>query len=142
MSFSLLGPGIKIGGKIDSLGGYSPDVAGGTGDGISNFTKFATNLFGFLTTLAGLMFLLYFVLGGLKWITAGGDKGKVEEAQKQMTNAAIGLIVVVAAYGIAMIIGGVLGLQILNPSKVLESITPGSSSSSIYDDARVGGIGK
>lgn len=114
----------QLGGEIKKLGGYSPDVAGGTGTGVANFSKFATNLFGMMTTVAGLMFLLYFVLGGLRWITAGGDQGKVEDSKKQMTNAAVGLVVVVAAYAIAFIVGGVLGLNILNPSKVIDELKP------------------
>lgn len=87
-------------------------------------TTFTSNLFGFLTTVAGLMFILYFVLGGLRWISAGGDAQKVETAKTQMTQAAIGVIVVVSAWAIAFIIGTVLGLDILNPQDIL-GITPG-----------------
>ncbi len=72
-----------------------------------------------LTVVGGLAFIIYFVVGALKWITAGGDKGKMTEAQSGMTQAAVGLIAIVASYFIAGIVGGVLGLDILNPVKIL-----------------------
>lgn len=72
-----------------------------------------------LTVFGGLAFVLYFSLGALSWITAGGDKGKVQTAQSQMTQGAIGLIAIIASYFIIGIIGAVLGLDILNPYKTL-----------------------
>lgn len=89
-----------------------------------------TLIVGFLTIVAGLAFLIYFMVGGLSWLTAGGDKGKVESAKQQMTNGAIGMIIVVAAYGIVWIVGELLGIDILNPAALLQSLTgsgPGST---------------
>lgn len=72
-----------------------------------------------LTVTAGLAFILYFMIGGFKWITSSGDKNKAEEAKTELTQAAIGLIVVAVSYFIAGIVGGVVGIDILNPGKVL-----------------------
>lgn len=101
----------------------------GTIEGVGQFQKSATaltQLGPFISTIitaisviAGLAFLLYFMLGGLKWITSSGDKGKAEEAKSELTQGAIGLIVVLVSYFIAGIIGGVVGLNILNPIKTL-----------------------
>ncbi|PWU23750.1 hypothetical protein C5B42_01845 [Candidatus Cerribacteria bacterium 'Amazon FNV 2010 28 9'] len=91
------------------------------GDQLSHFLS---SFLGFLTTLAGLMFLIYFIFAALEWITAGGEKGKIEHARQQMVNAALGLIIVIAAYGIAGIIGGVLGIDILSPARILQSLKP------------------
>lgn len=88
-------------------------------------SRFLSVFVGFATTLAGLMFLIYFIFAGLAWVTAGGDKGKVENAQHQMTNAALGLMIVIASYAIVGIVGGVLGLDILNPGQILRSLAPG-----------------
>lgn len=80
----------------------------------------------FLTVLGGLAFLLYFIFGGLQWTLAGGDTGKVDTAKKQMTNGAIGLIIIVISYGIIAVVGTVLGLDILNPGTVIQkTIGPG-----------------
>ncbi len=89
------------------------------------FTDIFSNTFGVFTLVAGLMFILYFVLGGISWITSGGERDKIQKAQQQMTNAVIGLIIMVAAYGIAFIVGKVLGIDILNPAKyIMENLKP------------------
>lgn len=78
-----------------------------------------SNLITTLTVVGSLAFVVYFTLGGLKWIIAGGDKAKVSEAQTSMTQAAIGLIVIVVSFFIIGIVGAVLGIDILNPFKTL-----------------------
>lgn len=83
----------------------------------------ASVIFGFLTTIAGIAFLLWFVIGGLNWLTAGGDEKRVEQAKNQMTNAAVGLVIVVAAYAIANIIQLILGISILTPGTVIRNLT-------------------
>jgi len=80
---------------------------------------FLSALVGTITVVGGLAFVIYFFLGALKWITAGGDKGKTADAQSSMTQAAIGLIALVASYFVVGIVGGVLGLDILNPLSTL-----------------------
>jgi hypothetical protein len=72
-----------------------------------------------LTIVSGLAFVVYFMLGAFKWITSGGDQNKTEEAKRQLTQAAIGIIVVVVSYFIISIIGSVLGFDLLNPAKSL-----------------------
>ncbi len=78
-----------------------------------------SNLITTLTVVGSLAFVIYFTMGGLKWITAGGDKAKVSEAQTSMTQAAIGLIVIVVSFFVIGIVGAVLGIDILNPFKTL-----------------------
>jgi cytochrome bd-type quinol oxidase subunit 2 len=102
-----------------ATGVFDPNVAaGGQFDSLNNILSLIVT---FLTVLAGLAFLLYFIFGGLQWTLAGGDQGKVDSAKTQMTNGAIGLIIVVLSYGIIAVIGQVLGLQILNPGEVIQT---------------------
>lgn len=81
---------------------------------------FVSRLVAVITAAAGIAFLFYFLTGALSWITAGSDKGKVEGAQKAMTNAAIGLIAVIVSYFIAGIVGEVIGIPILSPAQILQ----------------------
>jgi len=90
------------------------------------FETLASSIFGFLTLVAGLAFILYFVLGAINWITSGGEEARVEKAKNQMTSAAIGLIIVVAAYTVIGIVGTVVGFDILNPASVFSNIVPGA----------------
>lgn len=86
--------------------------------------KLISSLVTTMTVVGGLAFVVYFFIGALKWITAGGDKGKVAEAQSQMTQGAIGLIALVASYFVVGIVGNVLGLDIFNPITTLQKTTP------------------
>lgn len=97
------------------------NVVGSPGD---LFEALASNIFGFLTLLAGMSFLLFFVLGAIKWITSGGDPQKVEGAKNQMVAAGIGLVAVIAAYTVAGIVSLFLGFDILNPGEELHQIGP------------------
>ena len=107
---------VDLGQPIWGIGKYQQGADLQTG---SLLTDFLSSLITTLTVVASLAFAIYFIIGGLKWITSGGDKTKAEEAKTQMTQAAIGLIVVVVAYFIIGIISNVLGLNILDPAAVL-----------------------
>ena len=93
----------------------------------SLFTRLSSTIFGFLTIVAALAFLLYFVLGAITWITSGGSKEQVEKARNQMTNAAIGLVAVIASYTIAGIVSLVLGINILDPCSTLDQVQNGTT---------------
>ena len=76
-------------------------------------------LLGFLTTIASLWFIIRMVFGGISWLSAGGDQKSIQNAQQTITNAIIGLAIVVASYAIISVIGKLLGIEILNPAKML-----------------------
>ncbi len=107
---------------------YAIDLGNITGTGtFQNITgspkeqlgNFLSTLITTITVVGSLAFVVYFTIGGLKWIIAGGDKAKVGEAQAQMTQAAVGLIAIVASFFIVGIVGSVLGIDILNPFNTL-----------------------
>lgn len=103
---------------------FAPQAGTGVEAVGAPIAQFISNLLGFITGLAGIMFLIYLIFAGLSWVTSGGDKGKVEAARNQMTQAALGLVVVIAAYAIAGVVGKVLGLDILNPVSIITTIIP------------------
>jgi hypothetical protein len=49
---------------------------------------------------AGIAALFYLILGGLQWITSGGDKAGVEAAREKITAAMIGLVTFWALTGL------------------------------------------
>ena len=57
-------------------------------------------IMGFLGVIA----IIIILLGGFKWMTAGGNEEKVAEAKKLMISGVIGLVIVLAAYGIALFV--------------------------------------
>jgi hypothetical protein len=53
-----------------------------------------------LLSFLGLIFIALLLLAGYKYMMSRGDSGEVEEAMNSMRNAVIGLLIVLAAYGI------------------------------------------
>jgi hypothetical protein len=51
--------------------------------------------------LLGIIFLVLIVVAGFKWMTAAGNGEQVDSAKSQLTQAIIGLFIILAAYGIA-----------------------------------------
>lgn len=49
-------------------------------------------------SILGALFLTLIIIGGFRWMTAGGNSDKVGEAKKTISNSAIGLVIVVASY--------------------------------------------
>lgn len=61
----------------------------------------AANVIRVLLGFLGIIAVIIILFGGFKWMTAGGNDEKVGEARKLMTQGIIGLIIVLAAWGIA-----------------------------------------
>lgn len=68
-----------------------------------------------VVTLGGVAFIIFLVWGGIEWLTAGGDKGKIETAGKMISNALIGLAILIGSYAIILFIQGVFKINILAP---------------------------
>lgn len=85
-----------------NLGGFF--VFETTGDLVSSLVTAAI-------TIAALASLLFLVYGGFHWVTAGDDKTKIEQAQKTITNALIGLVITVVAYAVWQLLISFLGLD-------------------------------
>ena len=49
----------------------------------------------------GIVAVVIILLGGFKWMTAGGNEDKVGEARKLITAGIIGLIIILASFAIA-----------------------------------------
>lgn len=73
---------------------------------------------GFVVTIAFIIAVLialaFLILGGIKWITSGGDKGGVEGARNQIIAAIIGLIIVFLAFFILNLVLGLFGLSLFS----------------------------
>lgn len=91
------------------------------GKGFTNVASITLPTFiGALVTLifiiAGLLATFYLILGGIKWITSGGDKAATQSAREQIQAAIIGLAVVLLSFAIMKLIGTFFGIDIFNPT--------------------------
>lgn len=126
MSNLLAQVGRDIGGGISGIGplGTSGNyTVGATSAGVVDLlNRVISNFVGILTVIGGIYFLFQFIFGAYEWITAGGDSGKLQNAQKKLYNAVIGLIIIIAAIFVADLVGAFLGLDILSPFNLIENV--------------------
>ena len=89
------------------------------------FSSVLVKTIGFLTICAALWFFFHFLMAGFTYLTAGGDKAKVEKAQKTMTTSIIGFGIVVFAIFIVDLIGNLMGVPgILSPGNAIMKLWP------------------
>ncbi|HEY4694478.1 MAG TPA: hypothetical protein VIH52_00775 [Candidatus Nanoarchaeia archaeon] len=81
--------------------------------GFTNLGEIFQSLLTLAFFVAGLAFLAMLVLGGIQWISAGGDAKALDAARTRITNAVVGLVIVVAAYALTAIVEQVFGISIV-----------------------------
>lgn len=117
----------QFGEGLTDTSNYFAKDSGESLNAFSNLEILISNIIGLLTVLGGLFFVFFFVQAAFTWITAGGDSSKIEKARGQMTQGILGLVVLVAAYGIIGLIGTVVGLRLLSPAATLLQLKPGAT---------------
>lgn len=87
------------------------DAGSGDGDGGKVIGMLVGNIIGGIMIAGFLLSMVFVLLGGLSWITAGGDKAQLESARNKITNAIIGLIIVASIWAVMSLIGPFLGID-------------------------------
>lgn len=93
-------------------------IPGGGGKGLFD-PNFASQGLGFLISsgvkyaivIAGLLLLIYLVYGGFGFMTSGGDPAKLKSARETLTRAALGFLIIFAAYWLIQLVGIAFGIQ-------------------------------
>lgn len=67
------------------------------------------NLINWVLGILALIAVIFILLGGFRWMTAGGNEESVEKAKQILIAAIIGLVIIMAAWGIALYAVTVLG---------------------------------
>jgi len=108
--------------NLGTITGAGLGPAGDTSDlgsgqaAMDKLTGAISSIVGILTIVAAFWFFIQFTLGGIAWITAGGDKQKLTQARDKLSNAFVGLVIVVAGWAILALAGQFFGwTTILNP---------------------------
>src|SRR4030066_226095 len=116
-------------GTIGQDGGFGPwaeKIIGGT-QPENLLATIMSNIIGAMTIGAGIWFLFQTIIAGYNYMNAAGDKARIENAGRKLTNSLIGIALVVAAYGFLALIGSFLGIEFLNLGGLLRSITNGGT---------------
>ena len=115
--------GIGCGGGLGPIGEALCGLTNGDAMRVGNqFNKIVGVFFGFMILTASIWFMFQMITAGYGWLSAGGDKNKTEAAWHKITNSLIGLVIVVSAWILIGIIGKIVGLDILNPGAIINSL--------------------
>lgn len=87
------------------------------GGGTNNYDlalgSLVARILAFAIIIAGLIFFVKLIVSGFSYLTSAGDPGKVQAATKNLTNAVIGLLIVVTAFFLAQVLQVVFGIKFL-----------------------------
>ena len=112
---NLIAREIPLGGPLEGIGPLG--TPGGAGGAATLFNNIISSVIGLITIIAGIWFIFLLISGAIGIMSAGGDKTSLEGARRRITTGIIGLIVVVAGIFLVDLIGGLLGLDILQPAQ-------------------------
>jgi len=83
--------------------------AGGTGlPNQARISEILITIINILLAIAGLVAVIFLIVGGFRYITAGGNEEASEAAKKTITNAIIGIVIIILAFVIVRVISNAL----------------------------------
>lgn len=83
-------------------------------NGVDFLGHFLPNLISIIIIIAAVASLFFLLFGGIKWITAGGDRDNLASAQKIITTAIIGLAITLSVFAVLKMIGYFFGIDLIN----------------------------
>lgn len=107
-------------GGLHGPGPTAPTTSTGVGESVAHLVSVVIGLF---TLVAGLWFLIQLILGGYAYMSAGGNKEKAQAASQKITQALIGLVIVVLAIFIINLLGYILNIDFLNVGEMIQNLT-------------------
>ncbi len=86
-----------------------PVNCGGTGLPCdSNITSFIMRIINLALIVAGLIAVLFLIIGGFRYITSAGNEETAESAKKIIVNAIIGIVIIILSFVIVRVIQNAL----------------------------------
>jgi len=107
----------NLGNAFGGTGSPLDQVAGDKGAGYKTtgvgIESMISLIIGIALSFVGVIFLVLMIYGGYIWMIARGNEQEVQKAKDIIKNSIIGLLVVVAAYGVSWYIINALGTTTL-----------------------------
>lgn len=82
--------------------------------GIDNIVAVVRAIIQFILVIAFVLAFIMLLIGGIRWITAGGDEKAVGSARNMITAALIGLVIVLVAYALIKLVETFFGVNIIS----------------------------
>lgn len=83
--------------------------------GLAGFPDLGSLIGAFLPVvmaLSGLLLFGFLLMGGIKYLSSGGDDKAIGDARKIITNAVVGMLIVFVTFWVVRIIETVLGISV------------------------------
>lgn len=90
---------------------------------INNLVFVLRAIIQFILVVAFIAAFVMLLIGGIRWITAGGDEKGVASARNMITAALIGLVVVLVAYAIIRLAEIFFGVNIITGGVTIPNVT-------------------
>ena len=92
-----------------ALAQFTTPSAGNTGlPNDTSLTGFIMKIINIALAIAGLIAVLFLIIGGFRYITSAGNEETAEQAKKIITNAIIGIVVIILSFVIVRVISNAL----------------------------------
>ncbi|HEX9503062.1 MAG TPA: hypothetical protein VF974_01935 [Patescibacteria group bacterium] len=89
--------------------GWQTPSAGGTGlPNDTSVSGFILKIINIALGVAGLVAVLFLIIGGFRYITSAGNEETAESAKKIIINAIIGVVIIILSFVIVRVISGAL----------------------------------
>ena len=79
-----------------------------------DFIQIIRAIIRFIVVAAFILAFVFLLIGGIKWITAGGDEKAIAGARGTITAALIGLVIVLVAFALIQLVETFFGVTILS----------------------------
>jgi len=86
----------------------------GQGEGADIIAQIIANVLKITFAISGLILLAMLLTGAISWMTGGGDKEALANAQKRITSALVGFVIFMSVFAIINFIAPALGLEFLH----------------------------
>jgi len=80
---------------------------------ITDIGKLISSAISVAFIVAGILTFAFLVIGGIEWLTSGGDKTKTENARNRITAALVGLAIIAASWALMQLISYFFGIDVL-----------------------------
>ncbi|MBI4022836.1 hypothetical protein HY375_01580 [Candidatus Berkelbacteria bacterium] len=100
--------------------------------GFQNLGALISRIFTIAAGIAGIVFLILFLIGAIQYLTAAGNEDNTKKARTLMLDAFVGLILVLAAWAIGTFVLSILGISTTSEFFSIQNsstgtVTPGAS---------------
>ncbi len=86
---------------------------------IADLGTIFSNIVKSFLTFAGIVLFVFLLVGGFRYITSGGDPKAVDAAQKTITYAIGGLVVILLSFLVLVLIGNITGVTSITEFNIM-----------------------